>query len=117
MTHSAEESKIISEEIAKQLKKGVIKEFDREKGDFIFTVFTRRKKDGGMCTIINSKQLSKHVTYQHFKRESSSNVFKIIQPNCWMASVDLKNAFYTIPIHNTYQSILNLCGIKSSINI
>ena len=35
--------------------------------------------------------------------ESLPDVFKIIQPNCWMAGVDLKYAFYTIPIHNGYQ--------------
>ena len=51
MPHSAEESKIISEEIAKLLKKGVIKDCDREKRDFISAVFTRRKKVGGMYTI------------------------------------------------------------------
>ena len=56
-----------------------------------------------MRTILNLKQLNKHVTYQHFKMESLSDVFKIIQPNYWMASVDLKDAFYTIPIHNAYQ--------------
>ena len=103
MVHSAEESKIISEEITKLLKKRVIKECDREKGDFISTVFTRRKEDGDMLTILNLKQLNKHVTYQHFKMKFLSDVFKIIQPNCWMASVDLKDAFYTIPIHNAYQ--------------
>ena len=89
MAHSAEESKIISEEIAKLLKKGVIEECEREKWDFIFTVSTRRKKDGGMRTILNLKQLNKHVIYQHFKMESLPDVFKIIQPNCWMTSVDL----------------------------
>ena len=35
--------------------------------------------------------------------ESLSDVFKIIQPNCWMASADLKDGLYTILIHNTYQ--------------
>ena len=97
MAHSAEESEIISEEIVKLLKKGAIKECDREKGDFISTVFTRKKKDSGMHNILNLKQLNKHVTYQHFKMESWSDACKIIQPNCWMASVDLKDAFYTIP--------------------
>ena len=62
MAHSAEESKIILEEIAKLLKKGVIKECDREKEDFISTAFTRRKKDGSMRTILNLKQLNKNVT-------------------------------------------------------
>ena len=99
MAHSAEETEIISGKIAKLLKKGFIKECDKEKGDFISTVFTRRKKDGDMRTILNSKQLNKHVTYQH----SLSDVFKIILPNCWMASVDLKDAFYNIPSNNAYQ--------------
>ena len=103
MAHSAKESETISGEIAKLLKKGVIKECDSEKGGFISTAFTRRKKDGGMRTILNLKQLNKHITYQHFKLESLSDVFKNIQLNCWMASVDLKDAFYTIPIHNAYQ--------------
>ena len=35
--------------------------------------------------------------------ESLSDVFKIIQPNCWMTNGDLKDAFYTIHIHNAYQ--------------
>ena len=56
-----------------------------------------------MHTISNLKQLNKHVTYHYFKMESMSDVFKIIQPNCWMASADLKDAFYTILIHNAYQ--------------
>ena len=46
-----EESEIISGEIAKLLKKGVIKDFDREKGDFISTFFTWTKKDGDMRII------------------------------------------------------------------
>ena len=103
MAHSAEESKIVSGEIAKLLELGVIKICDREKGDFIAAVFTRRKKDGGMRTILNLNQRNKHAAYQYFKMESLSDVFKIIQPNCWMASVDLKDAFCTILIQNTYQ--------------
>ena len=103
MAHSAEETEIISGKIAKLLKKGCIKKCDKEKGDFISTVFTRRKKDRGMHTILNSKQLNKHATYQHFKMESLSDVFMIILPNCWMASVDLKDAFYNIPINNAHQ--------------
>ena len=72
-----------------------------EKGDFISTAFTRNK-NGGMHTTLNFKQLNKLVRYQHFKLESVLDVFKIIQPNSWMASANLKN-FYTIPIHNSCQ--------------
>ena len=44
MAHSVEESKIISEKIAKLLKKGAIKECNREKGDFISTFLLGGRK-------------------------------------------------------------------------
>ena len=31
------------------------------------------------------------------------DVFKIIKPNAWIASVDLKDAFFTTPIHESHQ--------------
>ena len=50
MTHSKEKSGIISRENVKLLKKGVIKEIDRKKGDLFTTVFTMRKRDMA-CTL------------------------------------------------------------------
>lgn len=50
MTHSAEKSGIISGENIKLLKKGVIKEIDRKKGDLFTTFFTMRKRDMA-CTL------------------------------------------------------------------
>ena len=35
--------------------------------------------------------------------ESILDVFKIIKKDVWMASVDLKDAFFTIPINEAYQ--------------
>ena len=36
---------------------------------------------------------------KHFKMESILDVFKIIKKDVWMASVDLKEGFFTIPIN------------------
>ena len=41
----------------------------------------------------------KNHEYEHFKMESLQRVLTIIRPNRWMASVNLKDAFYTVPIH------------------
>ena len=30
-------------------------------------------------------------------------VFKIIKPNAWMASVAVKDVFFTIPLHESHQ--------------
>ena len=61
-------------------------------------------------SLLGGRKMEKdeHVTYQHFILESLSDVFKIIQPNGWVASVDLKDAFYTIPIHNAHQKYFKL---------
>ena len=35
--------------------------------------------------------------------ESLNDVFKIIKKGVWMASVDLKDAFFTVPVHKMHQ--------------
>ena len=103
--HSEQEIKIINTEIKKLLAKGVTIECERDKGGFISTIFTRQKKDGSFRTILNLKHLNHYVNYQHFKMESLNDVFKIIKRGVWMASVDLKDAFFTVPVHKLHQKI------------
>ena len=78
----------------------------REEGDFISFIFTREKWDGSYRIILNLKQLSKHTEYEHFKIKSFQMVLNIIKPNCCMASGDLKDAFYMVPIHPDHQTFL-----------
>ena len=80
----------------------------REQGDFLSTVFTRKKKNGNIRTILNLKCLNKHVTYNNFKMEST------IQSDCWMTSVDLKDAFYSVPIHKDHQKYLKFKSLEKN---
>ena len=52
------------------------------------------------------KKLNKHIEYELFKTEPLQSVLNIIRPNCRMACVDLKDAFYTAPIHPDHQKFL-----------
>ena len=56
--------------------------------------------------ILNLKSLNENIDSKHFKLESIRNVKHMIRPNCWMASVDLKDAYYSIPIHSRHQKFL-----------
>ena len=38
--------------------------------------------------------------------ESNNNVINLIKPNAYMASIDLKDAFFWVPIHNDHQKYL-----------
>lgn len=87
-------------------KVGVIEECEHETGEFISHIFGRPKKDGSMRVILNLKQLNEHVTYQHFKMDTRQMAARLITEGCYMASVDLKQAYYMIPIAEEHRKYL-----------
>ena len=103
INHRKPEIEIIEKEIAKLLQKGVIYKCGRVSDDFVSSIFARPKQDGSHRMILNLKRLNQNVEYKHFKVESLLNVLNIIKPNVYMASVDLKDAFYSVPIHEENQ--------------
>ena len=38
--------------------------------------------------------------------ESIKQVIAMVQPGCWMASIDLKDAYYSVPIHKNSRKYL-----------
>ena len=103
---SAEENDIISKEVVNLLQKTVIVETSHEQGEFISSVFVRSKKDGSHRVILNLKNLNKHVQYNHFKMDTLQSVISLMTPNCFMASVDLKDAYYSVPVAVAHQKYL-----------
>lgn len=103
---NAKEEVIVADEIKKLLKKGVVIPSKHEEGEFISPIFLRSKKDGSYRTILNLKQLNEFVEYQHFKMDTLDSVIKMMKPGCYMASVDLKDAYYTVPICKDHQKFL-----------
>ena len=82
---------IVKAEIDKLLAKGVIIPAAQETGEFISTIFLRTKKDGTHRTILNLKEI---VAYHHFKMDTLEATISMMKPGCFMASVDLKDAYY-----------------------
>ena len=56
--------------------------------------------------ILNFKRLNKFLDYKHFKMESLQNVLKLIWPGVYKESIDLKNAFYSVPVQKDRQVYL-----------
>ena len=77
-----------------------------EINEFISPIFTVPKPDNKIRLILNLKSLNSHVTYYHFKMDSIQTVTSTITENCWMASIDLKDVYYSIPIHPAYPKYL-----------
>ena len=91
------EEQVIDLEISKLLKNQVIVETSHSPGEYLSTVFVRPKKDGSFRMILNLKKLNEWVEYHHFKMDTFQTILKVIRPMCYMASVDLGHAYYTVP--------------------
>ena len=96
----------IDTEIKSLLQKGAIVECEHESGEYISPIFTTPKKDGSSRMILNLKSLNKFIEYHHFKMESLPTVLSLVKRNCFMASVDLRDAYYSVPIAQEHQKYL-----------
>ena len=77
-----------------------------EKDDFVSTIFLRPKKDGSHRTILNLKQFNEFLEYHHFKMDTLETAISMMKPGCYMASVDLKDAYYMVRIDLSHQKYL-----------
>ena len=93
------ERDIIGKEVEKLLHKGIITVSKECVGDFYSNLFIREKKDGSFRTILNLKKLNQKCDKFHFKMETIKQVIHMIRPNMFLASLDIKDAFYSIGIH------------------
>ena len=101
-----------NDEIQSLLKKGVIVQSEHEPGEFISPIFTVPKAGDKIRLILNLKQFNQYVVYAHFKMESIHSILNLVTPGCWMASLDLKDAYYSVKVHPDYQKYLKFqyCG-------
>ena len=90
--------KFIDDEILSLLNKGVIIPSQHELDDFISPIFLRDKRGGSFRRILNLKTLNEHVQYHHFKMETIETVTSMMIRGCFMASIDIKDAYYCVPV-------------------
>ena len=96
---NAHESDKISNEIQSLANKNVIERCSHEQGEFISNIFTREKKNGGIRLILDLSELNKSIAYHHFKMDNIDSAVTLLREGDYMASVDLRDAYYTVPIH------------------
>ena len=106
LTLSSRDKKLLDTEVHGLLKKGVIVQCTHEEVEYVSPVFPVSNSDGSVRMILNLKSLNNHITYHHFKMETIHTVLQNITPGCFMASLDLKSAYYSVPISQEYQKFL-----------
>ena len=56
--------------------------------------------------ILNLKRLNESIENNHFKMESLSFAVQLMRKNCCMASIDLTDAYYTVPVAPEHRKYL-----------
>lgn len=80
-----------------------IQECQPKKRQFISSYFVVPKLNNDFRFILNLKALNEFISPPHFKLEDYRSVKNIISKNLFMASIDLKDAYFVIPINKKYR--------------
>lgn len=100
------EFELLRREIIKLKEKGAIERCKPVKNQFVSKVFLTDKSNGEKRFILNLKQLNVYLNVPHFKMEDTRTAARLIRKNGFIASIDLKDAYYLIPIHEKYKRFL-----------
>ena len=114
---SIRESDIIDQEIAKMLAKGIVEVATHTSGEVVSNIFIRPKKDGSHRLILNLKGLNQFVSYHNFKMDTLHSILKLIERGCFMASLDLKDAYYSVSVNHSDRKYLRFCLARGSISV
>lgn len=76
----------------------VIAEVEHHPNEFISPIFIVPKKNGEYRMILNLKDLNQYIEYHHFKMDTFESVLKLVKQGSYFASVDLRHAYYSVPI-------------------
>ena len=96
--------KELDTETEKLLSMGVIEKSMHQRDEIISPVFT--VPDGSYCLILDLKKNNDSVQYEHFKMDNLTSATQMMTRGCYMASVDLRHAYYSVPIKAEYRKYL-----------
>lgn len=101
-----EQQQCISKEISKLLQLKVIQVTQRTDDQIISPIFLRKKPNGEYRLVLNLKELNLHIPYKHFKMENFEQAIKLIHAGDYLASVDLRHAYYSVKVAEEQQKFL-----------
>ena len=95
---SSKEFQAIKQEVNSLFSKGAIKQIPKSQAKFVSRLFTVPKNSGGLRPVINLKPLNQFLHLQTFKMEGLPDLKVLLEPNDFMITIDLSDAYMTLPI-------------------
>lgn len=108
---SAKHTIILLQEVEKLLEKQAIEPVPpaEVRQGFYSTFFLVPKKTGDLRPVINLKPLNQYLQTRHFKMDCMNKVINLAKKGDWAISIDLKDAYFHIPIHKKHRKFLRFC--------
>ena len=93
------------------IRKGAVAQVQPEADQFISTLFLVEKESGSeeFRPVINLRPLNRFVRTESFRMESLQIAKSLIQPGDFLMRLDLKDAYYTVPVNQDHRRYLRFC--------
>lgn len=111
---SGEKREVLLSEVASLLRKRAVYRLEEEvhQPGFSAIFFLAPKKTGDWRPIINLKPLNRFIKPKRFRMETLSFILKSDIKGSWATSIDLKDAYLHVPVHQSHHKWLrfSICG-------
>jgi len=97
---------ILQPHVEDMIRKGAVVRVPDNMLGFRSRVFLVPKKTGDLRPVINLKPLNQFIKKEKFKMETQRAIRAAVQQGDWVVSIDLKDAFFHIPIDPKFQKYL-----------
>lgn len=105
--NTKERQEIMQSHIDTMLKKGAIESVsDPNTPGFYSLMFLKPKKSGELRPIIDLSTLNLCITCPTFKMETAQSIRSVLTKGQWVASLDMKDAYFHIPIRKSFRKYL-----------
>ena len=96
----------LEQQIQNFLSRDILVESHHESTEFISPFFLREKMNGIFRMILNLKEFNRFIVYHHFKMDNIESCIHLMKALCFMASIDLSDAYFSVPVDPSYQKYL-----------
>ncbi|KAJ1160280.1 hypothetical protein NDU88_000782, partial [Pleurodeles waltl] len=103
---SSQDLAMVDAEVAALLEKEAIRPTLPHPHGFISNLSLVDKANGGQRPFINLHDFNDWLVYRHFKMDGIHLLRNVLRPLDWLACLDLKDAYLTIPIFPPHRHFL-----------
>ena len=104
-----EKRRALHDAVKEMEMKGAIEVVRTPSPGFYSRLFLVPKAGGTWRPIIDLSVLNTHIQCPSFKMETNGSLLKALQKGQWLIILDLKDAYFHIPIHPSYRQYLRFC--------